>query len=603
MGLLKCQGKTPEATMASALYTDVKRKLHKSLFTRPQEGLFGLREWLDEGYYPEGWVGPPDGLGLAPFKRRNAVAGGGTSPSGTKPGRSGARTGPGRSSKSKASRSWRNAASDAEDDEDVPLDDDDEDDEDALLTGRSGLSGSAAAALGAGGGGSGDEEALGEGEEADEEVEDAEDEGAGGLEEHGREERGSGEAGQEAACVKETGSMGGASEMLGGPPSKRKRPTSISVPDSAGAGAITPKSPYEDSLAALHEIATSPSTFELTSARERDREAISGGGARGASEGGSGAKASRNRPRLHVDVPGNGMELGTGPGSRRDGTPGTTLLTDNPMLQGETTPAILLQASPVTTANGQQAMMLRQAPVLVTLPPALVSPSAGGQLDTPALLHVQLPGGAPSELMQTALITSSGQQAPLTPFRTQAAAARGGLLKVGKAWLALARMYQHLGESERNNGTCCKSSMAMAAEALKRAMAVCRACAESCGTEVQCEEAYRYLTTRNSEAALAQPVKAQLDGDVVMQQAGQAAEGADTPAQGAAQDVAMADAAAEGVPAESGANGGWHAQAPGDAAPFHVTVTVGASGLTDHGLGGQHQANPTEMWGPPVAAE
>ena len=33
-GLLVCQGKTPEATMASALYTDVKRKGHKSLFTR-----------------------------------------------------------------------------------------------------------------------------------------------------------------------------------------------------------------------------------------------------------------------------------------------------------------------------------------------------------------------------------------------------------------------------------------------------------------------------------------------------------------------------------------------------------------------------------------
>jgi hypothetical protein len=32
--LIKCQGKTPEATMASALYTDVKRKLSKSVFTR-----------------------------------------------------------------------------------------------------------------------------------------------------------------------------------------------------------------------------------------------------------------------------------------------------------------------------------------------------------------------------------------------------------------------------------------------------------------------------------------------------------------------------------------------------------------------------------------
>ena len=33
-GLIKCQGKTPEATMASALYTDVKRKHDKSVFTR-----------------------------------------------------------------------------------------------------------------------------------------------------------------------------------------------------------------------------------------------------------------------------------------------------------------------------------------------------------------------------------------------------------------------------------------------------------------------------------------------------------------------------------------------------------------------------------------
>ena len=37
---------------------------------RPQEGLFGLREWIDEGFFPEGWEGPPDGLGVAPFKKR-----------------------------------------------------------------------------------------------------------------------------------------------------------------------------------------------------------------------------------------------------------------------------------------------------------------------------------------------------------------------------------------------------------------------------------------------------------------------------------------------------------------------------------------------------
>ena len=42
-GHIKCQGKTPEATMASALYTDVKRKHADSVFTRC--GLFfGVKE-------------------------------------------------------------------------------------------------------------------------------------------------------------------------------------------------------------------------------------------------------------------------------------------------------------------------------------------------------------------------------------------------------------------------------------------------------------------------------------------------------------------------------------------------------------------------------
>ena len=51
-GLLQCSGKTPEATMASALYTDVKRKEKNSVFTRPGEGLFGMREWEAEGFNP-----------------------------------------------------------------------------------------------------------------------------------------------------------------------------------------------------------------------------------------------------------------------------------------------------------------------------------------------------------------------------------------------------------------------------------------------------------------------------------------------------------------------------------------------------------------------
>lgn len=51
-GLLTCSGRTPEATMASSLYGDIKRRDHKSVFIRPQEGLFGLKEWIDQGYLP-----------------------------------------------------------------------------------------------------------------------------------------------------------------------------------------------------------------------------------------------------------------------------------------------------------------------------------------------------------------------------------------------------------------------------------------------------------------------------------------------------------------------------------------------------------------------
>ncbi|GFR40076.1 hypothetical protein Agub_g620 [Astrephomene gubernaculifera] len=746
MGLLKCQGKTPEATMASALYTDVKRKLHKSLFTRPQEGLFGLREWLEEGYYPEGWVGPPDGLGLAPFKRRNTVgaqqgSGGGASSVG-KASRQGVRTGPGRSSKSRAARSWRSAASDAEDEDFL------DDEEDPMLTSRPGA-GSFGAAGGAGGYlGAGDEEegdeGYGEGEDGeDEEVDDGEDGGTDGtgdgLEEHGREERrlAGGEGGaavegqaQAGGAAKEaTSSMhphaglasgrrggkgraaGGAGEAMlpqdeclsplhmlgeaaasesmgdlaaaaeeahGTPPAKRKRPSSIMVPERGGGlggvEGITPKSPYEDSLAALHEIATSPSTFDLTSQREQQREREGGVGSR---EGG-GKLGGRQRPRLQVDVPGHGGELGGGPGSRREGgTPGTTQLADNPMLQGETTPAILLQASPVTTASGQQAMVLRQAPVLVTLPPALASPSAAGmgQLDTPALLHVQLPGGTPSELVQTTLITPTGQ--PLSPFRphpggSSGPAGRGGLLRadggsgatrppgrrvsfsgqvgvlgppppslgtpvqqqqsmqqppthgsgggggpasasqawppnltpeqvqselaeitrmqtvverlesklgnthpqVGKAWLALSRMYQHVAEAERNNGGTGSTNMAKAAAAVKRAWAVCRACAESCGTSLQCDDSFRYLTNRTSEAAVEPAAPAE---------APQAPAG--VPAAGD-MDTAPAAAAAAGKAANTIGQDG---QGGSSASPVQEGSGGGAVGAAGEGGAGSQQ--------------
>ena len=41
-------GKTPEATMAAALYTDIKKYRNYSTFIKPREGLFGLREWVSE---------------------------------------------------------------------------------------------------------------------------------------------------------------------------------------------------------------------------------------------------------------------------------------------------------------------------------------------------------------------------------------------------------------------------------------------------------------------------------------------------------------------------------------------------------------------------
>jgi hypothetical protein len=41
--------------MASALYTDIKRKEGHSIFIRPHEGLFGLREWIEQGVPFQVW--------------------------------------------------------------------------------------------------------------------------------------------------------------------------------------------------------------------------------------------------------------------------------------------------------------------------------------------------------------------------------------------------------------------------------------------------------------------------------------------------------------------------------------------------------------------
>ena len=72
-GELKTNGKTPENTMSTSLHSDVK-KLDKAIFTRPSPGLFGLREWIQEEFFPPGWA-PEHADGLASLKGRKQAGG------------------------------------------------------------------------------------------------------------------------------------------------------------------------------------------------------------------------------------------------------------------------------------------------------------------------------------------------------------------------------------------------------------------------------------------------------------------------------------------------------------------------------------------------
>lgn len=113
-----------------------------------------------------------------------------------------------------------------------------------------------------------------------------------------------------------------------GAASKRKRPTSVNVPERGMLGSsmlstsgrsgegLTPRSPFEDSLAALHEIATSPSTYAVQAAADDKR-----------------------RPQLQVDVSGrvpDGPPTSLGSALPGIGTPLSLLLgqgLDTPGLQ------------------------------------------------------------------------------------------------------------------------------------------------------------------------------------------------------------------------------------------------------------------------------
>lgn len=75
--------------------------------------------------------------------------------------------------------------------------------------------------------------------------------------------------------------------------------------------------------------------------------------------------------------------------------------------------------------------------------------------------------------------------------------------QVGKAWLSLARMYQHVGGGSKLSGatsTMLREAVIAASEALSRARAVCREFASGMGLpEPQaCEESFAYLQSRCS---------------------------------------------------------------------------------------------------------
>lgn len=73
---------------------------------------------------------------------------------------------------------------------------------------------------------------------------------------------------------------------------------------------------------------------------------------------------------------------------------------------------------------------------------------------------------------------------------------RTRVLQVGKAWLTCARMYQNACDIGRG-----PHAAQQALEAMQRAQRILRACSESCGTHIQCEDAFAYLIQRAQGSA------------------------------------------------------------------------------------------------------
>ena len=74
--------------------------------------------------------------------------------------------------------------------------------------------------------------------------------------------------------------------------------------------------------------------------------------------------------------------------------------------------------------------------------------------------------------------------------------------QVGKAWLALARMYQHVGTANSS-----AAGMDSAARALARAWSVCHCCASSMCYSLKCDEAFKYLQGHLTSAGEREPGK------------------------------------------------------------------------------------------------
>ncbi|GAX82406.1 hypothetical protein CEUSTIGMA_g9834.t1 [Chlamydomonas eustigma] len=628
-GHIKCQGKTPEATMASALYTDVKRKHAKSVFTRPQEGLFGLREWIEEGFFPEGWVGPMDGLGLAPFKKRNS----------SKTPRQGTPTGRSSRGRTSSSASWREpTSSDLEDGAAGGDDDEDpEETEDELETeeeteeedlqdspARSVRSaGSRGTAAGTGGGtrgrsrtaGATSSLARGSGvgaakqhaavptqinrqqhlpEEAVELIDTesvpqhtesvpqhtesvpqhrvehsgalamqlsnsaptgmqlpSHDDGSAvvsgvtpmllTVDDHGALESPLDLLSDVARAVSGQGDddeFGGSGKRVStaGSSRRKRRPSGLLI-EGFGGESSGPRSPFDDSLAALHEIATSPLSYALLesapliSQGKYQQHGQHGQHGQHRSEVnhklGSGLTAYQQQqqnhssllmqsgmgsPYLNAQDGGNSMLLQSGASSGRDAMMGMFGMS-SPNLFDSLTPGLFNLPIPDSLPSSTPDMInaaLQHAGLGSLISPG---PSSYGSRRMDGMFSTQLPP-PPSLVLQPrngsslgASVISQGQPSTSSDDPVHAQLMDIGKVRavverlearmgrnnpqVGKAWVSLARMYQHVGDS-------CKESMDAAAEALSRALAVCRQFSNGLNAAVPstCEESFTYLMQR-----------------------------------------------------------------------------------------------------------